>query len=220
MDFREILSKLPKIDMCITDPPYNINFKYNTYKDNMNDEEYIEMLSEFQNIPLAIIQYPEETMKYIVPAIGIPNEVCAWCYNSNLPKQFRLINFYNCHVDFTKVKQPYKNPNDKRVKKLIEEGSQGTRLYDWFNDIQIVKNVSKEKNNHPCPIPVKLIERIILLTTKENDLIFDPFMGGGTTAIACINTNRNYIGCEIDSAYCDIANERIKQHNFTKLGVI
>lgn len=210
MDFKDAIDKLPKIDLVATDPPYNIGFKYNSYEDKMTDEEYIEMLSTFQNMPVAIIQYPEETMQYVVPALGIPNEVCAWCYNSNLPRQFRLINFYDVDVDFNKVKQPYKNPNDKRVKKLIENGSEGTRMYDWFNDIQIVKNVSKEKTEHPCPVPVKLMERIILLTTNEGDTVLDPFMGSGTTAIACINTNRNYIGFEIDEKYYNIAKQRIE----------
>lgn len=213
MDFREAFDNnlLPHIDLIATDPPYNINFKYNSYKDYMTDEEYIEMLNYFEEYPTAIIQYPEETMKYIVPAMGVPDEVCAWCYNSNLPRQFRLINFYNTKVDFNKVKQPYKNPKDKRIKELIAKGSKGTRLYDWFSDIQLVKNISKEKTGHPCPIPVALMERIILLTTNEGDTVCDPFIGGGTTAIACLNTNRNYIGFEIDPKYYDIATERINK---------
>lgn len=213
MDFREAFDNnlLPHIDLIATDPPYNINFKYNSYKDSMTDEEYIEMLNYFEEYPTAIIQYPEETMKYIVPAMGVPDEVCAWCYNSNLPRQFRLINFYNTKVDFNKVKQPYKNPKDKRIKELIAKGSKGTRLYDWFSDIQLVKNISKEKTGHPCPIPVALMERIILLTTNEGDTVCDPFIGGGTTAIACLNTNRNYIGFEIDPKYYDIATERINK---------
>ena len=210
MNFKDAFDRLPHIDLVATDPPYNIGFKYNSYEDKMQDEDYIEMLAMFKDMPVAMIHYPEETMKYIVPALGVPSEVCAWCYNSNLPKQFRLVNFFNVDVDFNKVKQPYKNPTDKRVKKLIESGSEGTRMYDWFSDIQIVKNVSKEKTGHPCPIPVKLIERIILLTTNEGDTVMDPFMGAGTTAIACRNTNRNFIGFEIDKHYCDIANSRIE----------
>lgn len=217
MDFREAFDNnlMPHIDLIATDPPYNINFKYNSYKDSMTDEEYIEMLNYFEEYPTAIIQYPEETMKYIAPAMGVPDEVCAWCYNSNLPRQFRLINFYNTKVDFNKVKQPYKNPKDKRIKELIAKGSKGTRLYDWFSDIQLVKNVSKEKTGHPCPIPVALMERIILLTTNEGDTVCDPFIGGGTTAIACINTNRNFIGFEIDPKYYDIAKERINKEKLT-----
>src|SRR5699024_1075904 len=106
---------------------------------------------------------------------------------SNLPnRQHRLINFYNLKPDYKKVLQPFKNPNDKRIKERIKKGVKGARSYDWFNDIQLVKNVTKQEHNHPCPVPVKLMERIIKLTTKENDLIFDPFAGSGTTTIACI----------------------------------
>lgn len=215
MDFREGLHKIFEPIMIVSDPPYNINFNYNEYDDRLSKSEYISLIENFKHIPSALIHYPEETMRYFVPALGVPNEVVVWCYNSNLPKQSRLINFFGCKVDFTKVKQPYKNPNDKRVKKLIENGSEGTRLYDWFNDIQMVKNVSKEKGIHPCPVPVQLMERIILLTTNENDLIVDPFMGSGTTAVACLNTNRRYIGFEINKDYYDESLMRVENHKMT-----
>lgn len=195
----------------VTDPPYNINFKYNSYEDNLTDEEYIEMISEFQEFPIAIIHYPEESMKYFVPSLGVPDEVLVWAYNSNLPnRQHRLVNIYNMNVDFNAVKQPYKNPKDKRVKKLIENGSVGTRMYDWFTDIQMVKNVSKDKF-HPCPIPIQLMERIILLTTQEGDIVFDPFMGSGTTGVAALKNNRRFIGCEFDKKYFDIAKDRLEE---------
>lgn len=209
--FQDGLSQLPKIDLVVTDPPYNIDFKYNDYKDKLIEDEYINMLKVLGEFPLAIIHYPEETMRYFIPAFGVPDEVAIWCYNSNLPRQSRLINFYGCDVDFKKVKQPYKNPNDKRIQERIKNGSTGTRLYDWFSDIQLVKNVSKEKTNHPCPVPVKLMERIILLTTNEGDTVMDPFMGSGTTAIACLNTNRNFIGFEIDSTYYEESVKRVKE---------
>jgi DNA modification methylase len=219
MDFKDGLHLISGDYMIVSDPPYNINFKYNEYSDNLQEKEYINLINEFEGLPSALIHYPEETMKYFVPALGIPNEVIAWCYNSNLPRQTRLINFYNCNVDFTKVKQPYKNPNDKRVKKLIENGSEGTRLYDWFSDIQMVKNVSKEKGIHPCPVPVQLMERIIRLTTNENDLIVDPFMGSGTTAVACLNTNRRYIGFEINKQYYEESIARIAK-NKVEMGIL
>lgn len=214
MDFREALigRGLPTVNLVATDPPYNIGFGYNLYKDNLTAREYIDLLATLKGFPTAIIHYPEETMRYIVPALGVPDEVCAWCYNSNLPKQFRLVNFYGAKVDFSKVKQPYKNPNDKRVRARIEAGSEGTRLYDWFSDIQLVKNVSKEKTIHPCPIPVQLMERIILLTTEKGDTVLDPFMGCGSTAIACMNTGRNFIGFEIDKIYYDECVKRIDKH--------
>ena len=217
-DCRELISLMPDgyNYVVITDPPYNINFKYDEHKDNLNDFDYIGLINSFEDFNSIFIQYPEETMKYIIPALGVPDEVIAWCYNSNLPKQFRLCNIYGLKVDFNAIKQPYKNPNDKRIKKLIENGSQGTRMYDWFSDIQIVKNVSKEKTSHPCPVPVKLIERLILMCTKETDVIIDPFMGSGTTAIACINAGRNYIGIEKSQKYVELANKRIEEHLLNK----
>jgi len=213
-DCLEYMKSMPdkSVDAVITDPPYNIGFGYSQYSDNLSDESYIKLISEFKGYPLVIIHYPEETMKYFVPALGIPNDVIVWCYNSNLSKQSRLINFYNLIPDMNKVKQPYKNPEDKRVKKCINKiGSKGSKLYDWFSDIQLVKNISKEKTDHPCPVPVELIKRIILLTTNEGDTIFDPFMGSGTTGVAATQLGRNFIGCEIDPDYFAIAEKRIKE---------
>lgn len=74
MDYREGFKLLGdnKVDLIATDPPYNIGFKYNEYTDNLAEEEYINMFRGFKNLPLAIIHYPEETMRYIVPALGSP----------------------------------------------------------------------------------------------------------------------------------------------------
>ena len=65
--------------------------------------------------------------------------------------------------------------------------------------------------DHPTPKPVKLIENIINHSSNKGDLILDPFLGSGTTAIACINTGRHYIGIEKDEGYFNIANERINK---------
>ena len=73
---------------------------------------------------------------------------------------------------------------------------------------------SQERNKgkqHPAQKPTDIIERIIKTSSNEKATVLDCFMGSGTTAIACINTNRNFIGFEIDKHYCDIANERIQK---------
>ena len=213
-DFREIIGGIKEDYIVLTDPPYNINFKgyEQEYNDNMSDEDYIEMLCYFQNKPAAIINYPEEMMRYVVPALGIPNKVLCWCYNSNFPRRFRLINIYNCQPNFSRVLQPYKNPNDKRIKKYIQKtGSKGTPIYEWFSDIQQVKNISKEKTDHPCPIPIDLAKRLIILLTKKGDLILDPFCGGGTVCLAAKQLGRNYIGIDISSKYCHIAWKRLEE---------
>ncbi len=213
-DCLEVMRSLPdkSVDAVITDPPYNIGFSgYSSYEDNLSDSDYIGLLSEMGRFPVAVIHYPEEMMRYVVPALGVPDHVGAWCYNSNIPRRFRLINFYKLDPDYSRVKQPYKNPSDSRVKALIDGGSKGANLYEWFSDIQLVKNVSAEKTDHPCPVPVALIERIILLTTNEGDTILDPFMGSGTTGVACVQTGRNFIGIEIDEGYYNIAAKRIAE---------
>ena len=66
---------------------------------------------------------------------------------------------------------------------------------------------------HQTQKPVALFEYLIRTYTNENEIILDNCMGSGTTAIACINTNRNFIGFELDETYFDLANERINKHN-------
>ena len=73
--------------------------------------------------------------------------------------------------------------------------------------------VGNHKNtNHSAMYPSSLIERIIPLVSPENGIILDPYMGSGSTAIASMNTNRNFIGFELNSDYCNLANHRIKKN--------
>ena len=91
--------------------------------------------------------------------------------------------------------------------KRIAEGGKA-RLYDWW-EINQVKNVSKN-HSHPCPIPEELVRRIILSTTKEGDLVIDPFCGSGTVCKVAKDLGRNFIGVDTDKEYCKIAEDRIK----------
>ena len=70
------------------------------------------------------------------------------------------------------------------------------------------------KNPHPAPFPVDLIDRIISSTNAK--IVLDPFMGSGTTAISAINFKRDYIGIDVSPEYCEMADERIKQHTVQK----
>ena len=91
--------------------------------------------------------------------------------------------------------------------KLITSGKK-PRLYDWWN-VNQVKNVSKDKTPHPCQMPTEVMENIIK-TLPDDCIIIDPFMGSGTTGVACVNTNRKFIGIELDEKYYDISCKRIK----------
>ena len=185
-------------DYIITDPPYNINYNYPDYDDNMTDDEYISLFTNFQNKKTVIIHYPEAIVNYICEGIGPVDKIISWCYSNNASfKAHRSIAFFNCKPNFNKVKQPYKDYKDKRVIELVKKGNTGARLYDWFSDIQLIKNTSAEKmTGFSNQIPIKLLERIILLTTKEGDIVLDPFAGTSSLYFACKNTNRKYIGIE------------------------
>jgi DNA modification methylase len=82
----------------------------------------------------------------------------------------------------------------------------------FFYCAKATKKERGEGNNHPTVKPVSLIKYLVTLVTPPDGVCLDPFMGSGTTAIACINTNRFFIGFELDKDYCDIANKRIEEH--------
>jgi site-specific DNA-methyltransferase (adenine-specific) len=194
--------------LVIKDPPYNQGFAYNNYNDKLSEEDYIDLLSKIPR-PCVIIHYPEETINILPKAFNTKCEqVVSWVYNSNTGKQSRLISWWGCKPDFKKVRQPYKNLNDKRIQQRISEGKTGAKLYDWW-EIDQVKNVSKEKTGHPCQIPEVLIERIILTTAEPNQLVIDVFGGSGTTAKVAQRLGFDSITYEIDAHYCNIINQRI-----------
>ncbi len=78
-------------------------------------------------------------------------------------------------------------------------------------------NANQNNRLHPTQKPVDLCEYLIKTYTNEGDLILDNCIGSGSTAIACINTNRNFIGFEKDTTYCDLANKRIEETLTQKL---
>jgi len=187
-------------DVFISDPPYGIGFKYDgEYADN-GGNEYTELLKVFCGKQSILLQYPEETMRYFVPLFGVPDDCVAWCYNSNTNRQFRLWSFFGLKPDFNAYKVKPKNPTDKRV-------AESVRSYDWFDDLQQVKNVSEEKTEHPCQISVAQMERIVLLSKQK--IVCDPFMGSGSTGVACAKHGIDFIGVEREQKYFDIACERI-----------
>ena len=204
----EVMPTLTDKFVIVTDPPFNVNYHYNSYNDNLDEGEYYNFLTKvFSDSPLVVVHYAEQLHKLSISFNNAPTKVVSWVYNSNTAKQHRQIGFYNIKPDFTKAHQPYKNPNDKRIKKLIEQGKRGARLYDWWN-VNQVKNVSQEKTDHPCQMPVQVMENIINILPKHLTVV-DPFMGSGTTGVACKNLNRKFVGIEVDNDYFNIAKQRL-----------
>lgn len=212
-DCKEVLKELEGKKICIvTDPPFNVGYHYNKYNDKMKDDEYYDWLKDIftsNGFPFVVIHYPEALYRVSAVTGKIPERVVSWVYNSNTAKQHRDIAFFDIKPDFNKVKQPYKNLNDRRIKERMERGIEGGRLYDWW-EINQVKNVSKKNNTHPCVMPVEVMRNIVGIL-PEDYIIFDPFMGSGTTAVACEEMDRDFIGCEIDEEYYNIAKERVRE---------
>lgn len=210
----EVLKQMnvPENAVFVTDPPFNIGYKYNTYKDNLNEDVYFNLLfSLFYDKPSVIIHYPEHLHKLSITLGYAPERVVSWVYNSNTAKQHRDIAFYKVKPNFNQVRQPYKNLNDKRIQERIKRGCIGAKLYDWWN-VNQVKNVSKDKTKHPCQMPIEVMKNIIGILPKGS-LIIDPFMGSGTTGVACKDLGYDFIGIELDEEYFKIAKERLRLNN-------
>lgn len=222
------------IDLIFTDPPYNIGVNYGDgqYKDNLSPADYMELSkvwwSECYRVlkptgSIYIMQYPYIISKWITTLENIGfvyRKTISWVYNSNIGHS--KVNFTTAHRDilfmtksdsytfnFLADPQPYKNPNDKRIKERIENGQIGTNCYDWLN-FQLVKNVSREKTEWENQIPLALVERVVKISSNPEDIVLDPFMGSGTTAIAAYKNNRNYLGFDINPKSEILTNERIK----------
>lgn len=147
-------------------------------------------------------------------------------YAPAYPTLRRYANTFEYMFIFSKGKPKTFNPiqqekilkNYKNKKSFFrqKDGSQVLKVIDCDRETKDAENVwtvcptkSKDAGNHPAVFPEKLAEDHILSWSNKNDVVFDPFMGSGTTAKMALKNNRNYIGCEISSEYCKIAEERI-----------
>lgn len=115
---------------------------------------------------------------------------------------------------FAKI-QVVTSGTDLIKKKWSKSPSRTHNQFKYPNNVlnfKTVFNRDKQKTKHPTQKPVEMFEYLIRTYTTEGNLILDNCIGSGTTAIACINTKRNYIGFELDKTYFDIANKRIEEH--------
>jgi site-specific DNA-methyltransferase (adenine-specific) len=85
----------------------------------------------------------------------------------------------------------------------------GPLVSDVWTDIHRIKHNSK-RDPHPCQLPLHLLDRLILMTTEENDIVLDPFSGTGTTAISTKRLGRQYIGFELDETYAEISQQKLE----------
>ena len=106
----------------------------------------------------------------------------------------------------TKIKQSMGDYGDQSK---VEQSDGATRVGN--------KGESKAQNHHPTVKPIKLMSYLIMLTSREGDIVLDPFVGSGTTAVAAKQLKRDYIGIDLSQEYCDISEARLKNIQQTLL---
>jgi len=196
------------IDMILTDPPYLINYRSNYRKQKYN---YIENDKDNLNLIKKVIA---ECFRVLKDDTAI-YMFCSWhkvdFFKREFEEKFKLKNIIIWNKNNTSMgdlKGSYAPKHE-----FILYGHKGRRLLEGFRYPDVIE--AKRTNNklHPTEKPVELLEKFIVTSSKENDLILDPFMGSSSTAVACINTGRFFIGFEMDKNYFDIATERIEGHS-------
>lgn len=134
----------------------------------------------------------------------------------------------NNFIDLTVTSPPYDNIRDyngysfefeKIAKELYRVINKiGKRNNIWSYAVGMMNSSSdKLAFEHPAIFPEKLCQDHIISWSNKNDLVFDPFMGSGTTLKMCIRSNRNYIGSEISEEYCNLMDKRFKHMKYLKL---
>lgn len=233
-DVMNVLKRMPDnyVDMVYSDPDYNVGMKYNKKSYTKKFEEYIDWYIELAKESLRVlkddgnmffINYPKQNAFLWVNYL---DKVCynvyeyVWIYPTPIghsPRKFTTAHRSILHCTKTKnnkwfkdnVAEPYANPKDKGTARAIAKGSKGRMPYSWMY-YNTVKNVSKEKTIHPCQIPIKLAEKLILASTEENDLIFIHFGGSGNELFLAKKLGRNYVSAEIDPLYYRMIIDRLK----------
>lgn len=226
------------IDMTFADPPFNLNKKYGNYKDKRIADDYIrwceQWLSEMvritkptgsilvHNIPKWLIYFANHLNK-----IAVFKHWIAWD-SMSMPLGKTLLPAHYGILFYTKIPKGFKfhelrSPHKKcrtcgeMIKDYGGKKSQihphGTLLSDVWTDIHRIRHNAR-RDAHPCQLPEPLLERLILMTTDENDVVLDPFIGAGTTALTSKRLGRNYIGIDIDPKYKKIIADKIKKVNY------
>lgn len=103
----------------------------------------------------------------------------------------------------------YKRERDKNEKEFRHDNITKKEFIEWTKSVWTMNTESAKRIGHPAPFPEELPNRLIKLFSFTNDIVIDPFMGSGTTAIAAIKNKRNFVGYEINKEYINLANNRI-----------
>jgi len=223
------------VDITFADPPFNLGKNYTSYEDSVEFEEYLnwcEMwISEMVRVtkPTGSI-FVHNIPRWLTYYSGFLNEVADFKHwiswdaptapmgKSLQPAHYGMLYYAKDAKQnkYYEIRYPH-----KRCRKcgylLKDYGGKKASLHpfgplvsDVWTDIHRIKH-NKYRDEHPCQLPIHLLERIILMSTDEGDIVLDPFVGTGTTAIAAKRLGRKYICFDIDEVYTEITEKKLSQ---------
>jgi len=226
------------VDLLFIDPPYNMYKKFNTTSfKKMAFEDYVDWydswLSKLVRIlkPTASIYICGDYISSLaIYYVGVKYFILRnrivwerekgrgakynWKNNTEDIWYFTMSDEYTFNIDDVKLKKkviaPYRvDGKPKDWEKSIDGNFRLTHPSNIWTDITVPFWSMKENTEHPTQKPEKLLAKIILASSKKNDLVFDPFLGSGTTSVVAKKLKRNYLGIEIDETFACVAEKRL-----------
>ena len=206
-DCLEVMDKLIKegikVDMVLTDPPYGINLTPQRSTGKFKGTKVIND-NTLEWLPGLVDKVYKLTKNVAVV-------FCSWqfidVFKRAFESKFIVKNILVWNKDWFGMGNNYR-PNYELILLLCKTNVK-TKSKNKSN-ILTYRRIHPQKLLHSCEKPVALLTDLILELTDENNIILDCFMGSGSTGEACLNTNRNFIGIELDEHYFDIAKDRLE----------
>jgi len=220
------------IDLIVTSPPYNVGIKYNTHDDTMSYREYLLFTKEWLakclrlmkddgrfclNIPLDKNKGGQQSVcadiTTIAKQVGFKYHSTIIWNEQNISRRTAWGSWLSASAPYVIApvevivvlyKDQWKKVNSGRKSDISKD-----EFMKWTNGVWNFTGESKKRVGHPAPYPVELPRRCIKLFSFVGDTVLDPFLGSGSTLIACVLTNRKGIGVEIDKGYCEISKQRL-----------
>ena len=210
------------LNCIITSPPYNLGGDFHTfgngkritygdydkYKDKLNEEEYqqwqVEVLREcYRTLKDDGVMFYNHKNRIVKGKVISPLK---WIEQTDFNvSQMIVLNLKaTANVDKRRF-----FPVHELLFVLTKET--GTKLHniECLTDVWEMKKVPRKVSGHPATFHIDLPLRCIKASTNEGDIVYDPFMGTGTVAMACVETNRLFLGSEISEEYCKLAEQRL-----------
>jgi len=233
-DAVRIMRQIPdnSIDMTFADPPFNLKKSYEQYEDDKEVRDYLSWCNEWLYEMVRITKptgsiFVHNIPKWLTYYACYLNEIAhfkhwiAWdamgapLGKTLLPNHYGILwyvksrdfKFYDVRAPHRRCRECGALLKDYGGKKHLIHPF-GTLVSDVWTDIYRIRH-TKRRDEHPCQLPVHLLERLILMSTDVGDTVLDPFVGTGTTAIAAKKLGRNYIGLDIDSKYVTISRQKV-----------